>query len=216
MEQALNYEFKNRGLLGLALTQSGADAVCNNERLEFIGDRVLGLVVAAMLYEMFPDEAEGALARRHAVLVSAGTLAGVAVKLGMRELVRHGHITAGRMQHVLADAMEAVLGAVFIDGGYDAARQVIVKIWHDLALRDLIPPKDAKTKLQELVQKLDNGALPVYKFTSQTGASHSPVFSVIVTAMGQTATARGTSKKMASTAAAEELLKILANASQAN
>lgn len=206
----LNYTFKNPELLDLALTQSGANSEYNNERLEFIGDRVLGLSVAALLYEMFPSEHEGELARRHAMLVSTETLACVATKLGLDHRVRHGHMTAGRSQHIYADAMEAVFGAIFLDGGFEAARKIIVDIWRDLAAADLTAPKDAKTSLQEYVQKNADGALPVYEYLPATGAAHKPVFNVRVTAMGHTATGCGASKKAASVAAAEELLKILA------
>lgn len=206
----LNYNFNNTQLLELALTQSGADAMHNNERLEFIGDRVLGLTVAVMLYKMFPSEAEGELARRHAMLVSTETLADVAMNLGLDKQVRHGHMTGGRIQHVLADAMEAVFGAIFLDGGFDAAQKFITEIWHDLAARDITAPKDPKTALQEFVQKTDSGALPVYEYLAPQGASHNPVFHATVSALGRTATATGASKKSASIAAAEELLKILA------
>lgn len=206
----LNYTFKNPKLLELALTQSGADAEHNNERLEFIGDRVLGLSVAVLLYEMFPNEHEGELARRHAVLVSTETLAQVAHSLEIDKHVRHGHMTAGRSQHMYADAMEAVLGAIFLDGGFEAVRKLIVDNWHELAAADIKAPKDAKTALQELVQKSDSGALPVYEYLEPTGASHKPVFNVRVSAMGHTANGSGASKKAASIAAAEELLKILA------
>lgn len=210
MAKKLNYDFKNSELLDLALTQSGADARHNNERLEFIGDRVLGLTVAALLYEMFPDESEGELARRHAMLVSTETLAHVAMDLGLDKRVRHGHMTAGRNHHIFADAMEAVFGAIFLDGGFDAARNVIVGIWRDLAARDATAPKDPKTLLQEIVQKADSGALPIYEYMDAAGASHNPVFTVRVSALGKTASGTGTSKKAASIAAAEELLKILA------
>ncbi|MBQ0013143.1 MAG: ribonuclease III [Proteobacteria bacterium] len=207
----INYEFKDKNLFDLAMTQSGADADHNNERLEFIGDRVLGLSVAVLLYEMFPSEVEGELARRHASLVSTETLALVANRLGIGRQLRHGHMTAGRTKHILADAMEAIFGAIYLDGGFVAAQRIITDIWRDLAAADTIAPKDAKTKLQEFVQKnAPVGVLPVYEYLSETGASHSPIFSVRVSALGKSATATGTSKKMASTAAAAELLKILA------
>ncbi len=208
--EKLNYKFKNPALLELALTQSGVDAARNNERLEFVGDRVLGLTVAAMLYDMFPAEAEGELARRHAMLVSTETLADVAIEIGLDRRVRHGHMTAGRMRHVWANAMEAVFGAIFIDGGFDAARDVIMHLWRDIASRDVVAPKDAKSALQELVQKRASGGLPEYEYTDPVGSSHNPVFTVRVTALGACATATGASKKEASTAAAAELLKILA------
>ncbi|MBP3316124.1 MAG: ribonuclease III [Alphaproteobacteria bacterium] len=208
--EKLHYNFKDQSLLDLALTQSGADAQHNNERLEFVGDRVLGLTVAEMLYKMFPNESEGDLARRHALLVSAKTLANVAARLGLGRHIRHGHLTGGRLQHILADAMEAVLGAIFIDSGWRAARAVIIELWTELARENIVAPKDPKTKLQEYVQKNDNGALPVYQYLEPTGASHCPVFNVRVSAMGKTASGSGASKKAASIMAAEELLKILA------
>lgn len=208
--QILNYVFTDESLLTLALTQSGADAVNNNERLEFIGDRVLGLVVAEMLFNMFPGEAEGDLARRHAMLVSTETLAQMASKIGLTKHIRHGHMTGGRLQHVWADAMEAVLGAIFVDGGFNVAREIITALWYEMASEMLSAPKDPKTALQEFVQKHDDGALPVYEYLEANGASHNPTFSVRVSAMGKSATGTGTSKKSASIAAADALLKILA------
>ena len=206
----LGYKFHDESLLHLALTQSGADARHNNERLEFVGDRVLGLCVSSMLYAMFPTEAEGELARRYAVLVSTETLADVAISLGLDKELRHGHMTAGRVRHAIANAMEAVLGAIFFDGGFDKARSFISDIWHDLAAAELRPPKDPKTELQEFVQKKGQGALPVYEYTVSAGNANAPVFSVRVTALGASAEGTGQSKKTASLAAADALLKKLA------
>jgi len=206
----LKYKFNDESLLETALTQSGANATHNNERLEFVGDRVLGLTVAEMLYKTFPNEAEGELARRHAMLVSTETLARVAKDMNLADRVHHGHMTAGRIDHILANATEAVFGAIFLDGGFDAARDVIAEIWHDLVLADATAPKDPKTTLQELVQRKANGDLPVYEYLETTGASHNPTFHVRVSALGQTATGSGTSKKSASIDAADALLKLLA------
>ena len=208
--EILGYKFKDEKLLNLALTQSGADSAHNNERLEFIGDRVLGLSVATLLFEMFPNEAEGELARRHATLVSTQTLAYVAEKIKLAPHIRHGHMTAGRIQHVLADTMEALFGAIYLESGFDVARDVILSAWRELAAAEIVAPKDAKTTVQEFVQKNHTGDVPVYEFLPQTGPSHNPVFNVSVTALGKTATGSGASKKEASTAAAAELLKILA------
>ena len=205
----LNYTFNNPALLELALTQSGADAENNNERLEFLGDRVLGLAVAALLYEMFPNESEGALAQRHAALVSAETLSGLAAEFGLPGKVRHGHMTAGRLKHVMADAAESVLGAIFLDSGFPAAQKIILEIWTPLAQKDLIPPKDVKTALQELAQHSGSGTLPKYEFLKSTGPSHSPVFNVRVSALNKSAIGSGASKKIATASAAAELLKIL-------
>ena len=206
----LNYEFKNIELLNLALTQSGIDSKHNNERLEFIGDRVLGLSVANMLYEMYPDEPEGNLARRHAFLVSTDTLARVAISIELEKDLRHGHMTGGKTNHVLANAMEAVLGAIFLESGFNKACKIITDIWRDLASAEIVAPKDAKTALQEYVQKNGHGDLPVYEYSDPIGASHNPEFTVTVSALGKSATGVGASKKLASLDAAENLLKILA------
>lgn len=205
----LTYRFKDTSLLTLALTQSGANAHQNNERLEFLGDRVLGLSVAALLYDMFPEEAEGELARRLAVLVSTDTLAAVAERFDLQRVVRHGHMTGGRIKHILADAMESVFGAIYLDGGLAPAQKLITEIWRDLAREDTVAPKDPKTGLQELVQKLDNGSLPEYEFLGESGPSHAPSFRVSVSALGQNALGRGASKKAATIDAAEKLLEIL-------
>ncbi|MBR3510760.1 MAG: ribonuclease III [Alphaproteobacteria bacterium] len=206
----LNYEFKDKSLLELALTQSGVNADHNNERLEFIGDRVLGLSVAELLYKMYPNEAEGGLARRHATLVSTETLAHVAMQIGLQNRVKHGHMTGGKINHMLANTMEAVLGAIFLDSGFETVKQIIVNIWTELAAAEIIAPKDSKTALQEFVQKSDAGALPVYTYQEPTGSSHNPIFTATVTAMGKSAHGVGASKKLASLDAAEKLLKILA------
>lgn len=206
----LNYTFKDKKLLELALTQSGIDAKHNNERLEFIGDRVLGLSVAALLYDMYPNEPEGDLSRRHATLVSTETLANVAKQLNLESQLHHGHMTGGKINHILANAMEAILGAIFIESGFEKVRSVIVEIWSDLAAAEITVPKDAKTALQEYVQKMDSGALPIYEYNEPTGASHNPEFSVTVTALGKSAVGVGPSKKTASLDAAEKLLKNLA------
>ena len=206
----LNYEFRDKKLLELALTQSGVDSKNNNERLEFVGDRVLGLSVARILFEMYPNDDEGGLARRHATLVSADTLANIAKEIGIATKIHHGHMTGGKINNILADAMEAILGAIFIESGFDVAYRVIYEIWHDLAVAEIIAPKDAKTALQEFVQKSDSGALPVYTYQEPTGATHNPQFTVTVTAMGKSADGVGSSKKLASLDAAEKLLKILA------
>ncbi len=205
----LDYDFKDKKLLDLALTQSGVDSVHNNERLEFIGDRVLGLTIALMLYKMYPDEDEGGLARRHAVLVSTGTLADIGISIGLDKKIRHGHLTGGKARHTIANGMEAFLGAIFLDGGFSAAQNVIQSLWNELARSEKIASKDAKTELQELVQKHANGELPKYNYSEAKGLSHSPTFTVTVSAMGYSATGQGSSKKIASTQAAEELLKVL-------
>lgn len=206
----LTYTFKDETILKLALTQSGVNSFRNNERLEFVGDRVLGLAVADMLYEMFPTENEGELARRLSALVSTETLADVAQFLGVDKELRHGHLTAGRVRHTYANAMEAVIGAIFFDGGFEAAEKFVQSVWHGLAAAELKAPKDVKTELQELVQRISGGSLPVYEYQEQIGESHCPVFTVTVKGLGEVGTGTGSSKKAASSAAAEALMRKLA------
>ncbi|MCQ2562768.1 MAG: ribonuclease III, partial [Alphaproteobacteria bacterium] len=205
----LDYTFKNPTFLDLALTQSGVNAIHNNERLEFIGDRVLGLSVASLLYELYPNEDEGKLAPKLALLVSAETLSKVAVNLGIDKHIKHGHLTAGKQKNILADAMEAIIGAIYLDSDFNTANTFIKNIWINLANTLVLPPKDAKSILQEIVQQ-QKSELPVYEYTDPIGPADNPQFSATVTALGKSATGTGSSKKQASIQAAENLLKILA------
>lgn len=203
------YKFKDKSLFELALTQSGVNHINNNEKLEFLGDRVLGLCIAKLLYDLFKNESEGELARRHSNLVSTETLAKIARTYGLDKLLHHGHITSGKIDHILANAFEAILGAMFIDGGFDKVFKEVIIIYKDIIKSDLVPPKDAKTCLQELVQSKNKDKLPEYKFLEQTGLTHNPIFKVSVSAFGKTAFGEGGSKKTASIEAAKNLLKIL-------
>jgi ribonuclease-3 len=201
----LDYIFKDEQLLDLALTQSGANAKNNNERLEFLGDRVLGLVIASMLYKTFPDETEGVLARRHAALVSTKTLGSIAKEFGFDKLVRHGHMTGGKMEHIAANTMESVIAAIYLDGGWDEASKFVLSEWTQLALAETTAPKDPKTELQELAQHYKNGELPKYEFLNNTKS----IFNVRVDALGKTATGHGGTKKSATADAAKNLLNML-------
>ena len=200
----MNYKFQDEKLFELALTQSGADAKNNNERLEFLGDRVLGLAVAGLLYKIFPDESEGKLARRFASLVSFRTLAAQAKNLGIDKMVRHGHMTGGNMEHIIADAMEAVLGAIYLDGGWEHASRFIEEHWTAPAKAETEAPKDPKTALQELAQ-IGDGKLPKYEFIDEKKNK----FLARVTALGQSAEGRDGTKKGATLAAAQNLLDLL-------
>lgn len=203
------YKFKDKSLFDLALTQSGVNHINNNERLEFLGDRVLGLCIAQLLYDMFKEESEGELARRYSNLVSTDTISKIALNYCLDKSLHHGHITSGKINHVLANAFEAVLGAIFLDGGFDEVFKEIKNIYKNIIKNDIKPPKDAKTLLQELVQSKDKNNLPEYIYLGQTGLVHNPVFKVSVSAFGKTGFGEGGSKKIASTEAAKNLLKIL-------
>lgn len=214
LEQRLAHEFDDGTLLEAALTHaSAADAASTYERLEFLGDRVIGLLIADFLMARHPDESEGDLARRLAVLVDRQSLAEIAgeLKLGDHLRLSTGEEAAGIRSNasVLADVMEAVIGAVYRDGGLDAARRIVEQLWLPLAARDDTPPKDVKTALQELVQGR-GGALPRYREISRTGPDHAPLFTVEVVIDGAApARGEGSSKREAERAAAEALLNSL-------
>lgn len=179
------------------------------ERLEFLGDRVLGLVVAELLVERFPGEPEGALAKRHTALVRKEALAEAAeaIDLGRHLILSSGEEgSGGRLnQAILADACEAVIAALYLDGGLEPARRFIHQVFGP-AVDTPGPPEDPKTALQEWAQGRGR-PLPVYTTLSRSGPDHDPEFEVEVSVVGETpATGRGSSKRAAAKAAAAALL----------
>lgn len=216
LEQALGYSFTQPSLLLEALTHrgavgAGAAQTPTNERLEFLGDRVLGLVIAETLLTEFPDEAEGALATRLAALVSAPVCGRVAQALGLAAHVKTAPGQQAGDEHtaVLADACEAVIGALYLDGGLAAARAFISAAWAEELHADLTPPKDAKTALQEWAQARGL-PLPAYRLVEETGPAHAPAFVMAVSVEGHPES-RGTgrTKRAATQEAAAALLKEL-------
>ena len=216
-ETILGHRFGQPGLLKEALTHRSAmhgirgvpKGTGSNERLEFIGDRVLGLLVAEWLGERFPGEQEGALGRRLALLVSQPVLAEIAEQVGLNAVltVAPGESRAGvrKRATVLADAMEAVIGALYLDGGLEAARLFVRRSFAPAMDGQPQPPKDAKTALQEWAQ--GRGLpLPNYVMVSRDGPPHAPDFTISVTVAGQTATGRAGNKRAAEMAAAEDLI----------
>lgn len=214
VEALLGYRFKNRALLQQALVhRSHGGEGTSYERLEFLGDRVLGVIVAEQLYARFPSEAEGPLARRFVALVRAETLARVAadLKLGENLVLSRGEEDAGGRQNpaLLSDACEAVIGAVFLDGGFEAARTLVAGRWEPLMEESVAPPQDARTALQEWAQRRGR-PLPTYETLEASGPGHNLVFTVQVSVEGlPPATATGASKRAAAKAAAETLLRTL-------
>ncbi len=215
LEDVLGHRFRDRALLARALRHpSAAERHSDSyQRLEFLGDRVLGLVVAAMLIERFPEEKEGALARRFAALVRRDTLARVAreLELGRHVELGHGEDTGGGRDNPanLADACEAVIAALYLDGGLDAARGFVRVHWEPLMAEDAAPPSDAKTALQEWAQST-LGLLPVYRTIATAGPAHAPRFEVEVRVGDRPAvTAFGASKRAAEQAAARRLLEAI-------
>ncbi len=217
IETILGHRFIRPELLREALThrsalQGGGRAHGSNERLEFVGDRVLGLLMAEWLAERFPREQEGDLGRRLAYLVSQPVLAAVAEGIGLGGVlsVAPGEARAGvkRRATVLADALEAALGAVYYDAGLDAARAVVRRAWDAPMVAQAEPPKDAKTTLQEWAQK-HTGDLPVYRVVARSGPPHAPEFVVAVQVGGVQGTGTAGSKRVAEQFAAADLLQVM-------
>lgn len=210
----LGYKFNKISLYKKALTHSSVtkDKSENNERLEFLGDRVLGLSVAKMLYETYPFEDEGSLAIRHANLVSAHSCASVSEKLFLQQLIELGSQEQKRQgyknRNILADCVEAILGAIFLDSDFDTAYSIVERFWKEKVEASKTPIKDFKTTLQEYTQKKD-GSHPEYILVSKTGPAHSPVFNVMATVDGITVKAEGRSRKEAEQLVAADLVKKL-------
>ena len=211
LEEALGHRFARPALLALALRHPSASTQAgSNQRLEFLGDRVLGMVVAAMLYEAFSHEAEGALSQRFSALVRREALEDVARRLALGDrltLSRSEYAAGGRDNPAnLADACEAVIGALYIDGGLDAAERFIRRHWTPAMEADPEPPRDPKTRLQEWTQSRGLG-LPAYRTLSSSGPAHGPLFEVEaeVARLGK-ATATGATKRAAEQDAAAALL----------
>ena len=209
----LDHRFTDPALLAEALTHPSAAATAsgrrNYERMEFLGDRVLSLVIARMLLDAFPDEPEGDLAQRHAGLVRREALVTVADAIGLAQHVTlsPGEAESARDQDSLkADSMEAVIGALFLDGGLDTAARFIEQRWAPLMDASAHPPRDAKTALQEWAQGRGLN-LPRYEEVARSGPDHAPLFTVRATVDGLAAAeATGRSKRAAEQAAARRLL----------
>ncbi len=217
LQKVLGYSFARPALLRQALVHSSSsgDRIHSNERLEFLGDRVLGLHLATMLYEKFPSEEEGALGYRFSALARRESLARVAreIGLGAHISMSPGEREAGGAEKdgLLSDACEAVIAAIYLDGGFDAVRPLVERYWTPLLDEDLSPPKDPKTALQELAQGQGQG-LPEYETIGCEGPDHAPLFTVRVQINdGPERSANGASKRAAEQAAAAALLEDLQN-----
>ena len=209
----LDYSFADEALLHRALRHASLDVEDDNEHLEFLGDRVLGLVIAEELLARYPQEKEGDLARRQAELVSRRICAEIAGEVNLDAVIRcdpgqrAGSDAPAR--NILANGCEAVLGAVYLDGGLQAAAQVILALWRARLDAQTAAPVDAKTELQEWAMKRKH-VMPAYEVVSQTGPAHAPTFHVSVTVLGVTAEGEGASRRLAEQAAAAKCLHALA------
>jgi ribonuclease-3 len=221
LERRIGHRFARPGLLREALTHSSATragrrAPRSYERLEFLGDRVLGLAVADLVIRRFPEEGEGALSRRHAALVRKETLAEIGAELALGNWLvvgRSEEDSGGRSNPAtLADALEALIGALHLDGGFAAAAAFIERHWQERLDAMVAPPRDAKTALQEWAQSRGL-PLPDYRVVDSSGPAHAPSFEVEVALPGFPAVrAAGGSKRAAERSAAEQLLARLEGA----
>lgn len=213
----LGYAFRDRALLQQATTHRSFSAD-HNERLEFLGDSVLNLAVAHLLYAQLSQLPEGDLSRVRANLVKQDTLQDLALEIGLPEVIRlgEGELRSGgrKRPSILADALEAVIGAVYLDGGYSAAQALVERLFRNVEIQPQMQAaaKDPKTELQEWLQgrKL---ALPQYTVMATTGAAHRQTFEVAceVRELRQSQRGMGPSRRAAEQAAAAALLDILKN-----
>ncbi|KPQ07973.1 MAG: ribonuclease III Rnc [Rhodobacteraceae bacterium HLUCCA12] len=213
--ERLGHRFTRPELLARALTHASIASKTrpDNQRLEFLGDRVLGLVMAETLLKADKSASEGQLAPRYNALVRKETCADIARAVGLGEVLRLGRsemLTGGRRKEtLLGDAMEAVLAAVYLDGGLDAARAVILRHWGERIASAEIDARDPKTVLQEFVQARGDPP-PVYHEIAREGPPHAPVFTIEARlADGQASAASAGSKRQAEQAAARALLDML-------
>jgi ribonuclease-3 len=216
LEDRIGYKFADKALFERALTHISAlsggpqNRVSSYQRLEFLGDHVLGLVISDMLYRAYPKANEGELSRRLADLVRKETCAEVAKAMDLGPALKLGNSEShagGRLRTtILADACEGLVGAVFIDGGYAAAETLVAKFWQERMVKTVRPVRDAKTMLQEWAQARGLPT-PAYKELARTGPHHDPEFKVAVTLPDRPqAEGLGSSKRAAEQAAAAAML----------
>lgn len=222
LQDRVGYRFKRVTLLISAVTHPSAVAAAEAaaaakgagyERLEFLGDRVLGLAVAEFLSERYPDEDEGALSKRLVGLVRKEALLEVADAIDLGAVIElasgTGKAFLRQRETAKADGVEALLGAIFLDGGFGAARDVVRKWWPPLLEHHRAPPKDPKTTLQEWAQKRGL-PLPVYRLAGSSGPDHQPTFEVVLDVVGFAAqSGEGRSKRAAEQVAATAMLAVI-------
>ena len=182
LEKKIKLKFKNKDLLIKSLTHKSFNKEDNNEKIEFLGDRVLGLVIAKKLLEIYPDEKEGILDKKFASLVNKKTCLEIAKKLELQKFILTFNLSYKTKiieDKVLADSCEALLGAIYLDKGFNIVEKIILDLWSTQIKQSVITQIDAKTKLQEFSLKKFK-KLPTYKIISNTGPRHKPLFKVAV------------------------------------
>ena len=214
LEKKLKINFKNKTLLVKSLTHKSFDKNENNEKIEFLGDRVLGLVIAKKLLEIYPNEKEGVLDKKYASLVNKKTCLQIAKKLQLQKFVLTFNVKNEKKiieDKVLADSCEALIGAIYLEKGFFIVEKIILDLWSNNIKESIITQVDAKTKLQEMSLKKFK-KLPIYKLISNTGPRHKPIFKVAVKLIDtKFFAAEGNSKKDAEQNAATKCLQNLKN-----
>ena len=211
-EKTIKYTFKNKSLLKVALTHKSFDSEINNEKFEFLGDRVLGLVMSQKLLEKFPDEKEGAIDKKFANLVNKKTCSLIGKKLNLKKFLFLGasHKKLERSaDKIVSDSLEAIVGAIYLDSGLKSAEKFILNFWNLYLDKSIITLIDSKTQLQEYSLKKYK-ELPKYTFYKKTGPQHNPLFKTDVQIPNsKKISGVGLSKKKAQQNAASKLLRLL-------
>ena len=209
LQLTINYNFQNLDLLNRSLIHKSFDNQNNNEKLEFLGDRVLGLIISKKLLEIYPEEKEGIIDKKYANLVNKKTCLNIAKKIDIKKFMILGgsHQFLERSEDkIISDCLEALIGAIFLDGGLKSAEKFILSFWKENLQNSILPLIDAKTKLQEYSLKKFK-ELPKYKFYKKTGPQHKPTFKTDVQIPNsKKIIGTGTSKKSAQQNAANKLL----------
>ncbi len=212
LEKIIKYNFRNLSLLEKALTHKSFNNTINNEKLEFLGDRVLGLVISEKLLEKFPSEKEGIIDKKFANLVNKKTCSLIAKKIDLKKYIQLGasHKKLERSaDKISSDCLEAIVGAIYLDGGLKSVEKFIFIFWEEFLLKSTFTLIDSKTKLQEYSLKKFK-ELPKYVFFKKTGPQHRPLFKTEVQIPhSKKIIGIGSSKKNAQQNAAAKLLKIL-------
>ena len=211
LEKKLKINFKNKSLLKQSLTHKSFDKINNNEKIEFLGDRVLGLVIAKKLLEMYPNEKEGNLDKKFASLVNRNTCLEIAKKIELDKYILTFDQKRKNLieDKVIADSCEALIGAIYLDKGFNYTEKIIMNLWKTHIEKSVVTQIDAKTKLQEYSLKKFK-KLPIYKLISNTGPRHKPIFKISVKLVNtKSYQAEGRSKKDAEQNAAINCLKDL-------
>ena len=180
LEKKIKIVFKDKDLLLRSLTHKSFNKFINNEKMEFLGDRVLGLVIAKKLLEIYPDEKEGILDKKFASLVNKKTCLQIAKKINLNKYILTLDVKKKRNtieDKVMSDCCEALIGSIYLDRGYSSVEKFILELWSDNIKDSIVTQIDAKTKLQEFSLKRFK-KLPIYKLVSNTGPRHKPLFKV--------------------------------------